>query len=148
MKPMNISSRLREFLGEGVCEVLREGCEAVLHRVVYGTGQATERIGLFSVTGKRVLSQADVSALCASLLDDDTWQWEFITRHRPIPEVMFELVNGGQRAVFVLDRRGGKLGFLRDQEILARDIDASSPGVRFLNQLVDAPDSATQREGQ
>jgi hypothetical protein len=148
MKAMNISSRLREFLGEGVCEVLREGCEAVLHRVVYGAGQATDRIGPFSVTGKRVLSPADVSALCASLLDDDTWEWEVITRHRPIPEVMFELVRGGQRAVFVLDRRGGKLGFLRDQEILARDIDASSPGARILNQLVDAPDSATQSEGQ
>jgi hypothetical protein len=146
MKPMNISSRLREFLGEGVCDVLGEGCEVVLYRVVYGAAQATDRIGPYAVTGKRTLSPADVAALRASLLDDDTWEWEVITRHRPIPEVMFEFVRGGQRAVFVLDRRGGKLGFLHGQEILARDFDASSPGVRFLNQLVDTPESATRRE--
>jgi hypothetical protein len=147
MQPINVSSRLREFLGESICEVLQEGCEAALHRVVYGAGPAADRIGLFSVAGRRALSPADVSALRESLFDDDTWEWEFITRHRPIPEVLFEFVREGRRAVFVFDRRGGKLGYLRDQEIRALDFDAGSPGIRIFNRLVDASDSATQREG-
>jgi hypothetical protein len=138
MESENISSRLREFLGDAACDLLREGkFEATMHRVVYGAVKPTERIEPFSVSGARPLTPEEASILRDSLLDEATWRWDLITRHRPIPEVLFKLDGASQHAIFVLDRNGFKLGFLRNLEIRALDFDPESRGAQELSRIVD-----------
>lgn len=138
MESIKISARLREFLGDAVCDLLREKkLVASLHRVAYGAVQPTERMEPFAVSGTRALASKEASLLRACLLDETTWRWDRITRHRPIPEVLFKISCGSEHVVFVLDRRGVKLGFLRNREILARDIDPESKGAQEISRIVD-----------
>ena len=148
MESISVSSRLRDLLGDTACDILNGPFDATCHRVVYGAAPAAGRIENLSVTGSRPLSSAEVTALRQSLSDDATWRWDLITRHRPVPEVLFELVLGDLRAVFVLDRRGMKLGLLRDRTIHARDLNTGSPGARALAQIVESSDSTHGSEAK
>lgn len=147
MEEIVISDRLRELLGETACEILTGACEATAYRVVYGAAPEARRLGRFAVGASRGLSPDETAGLRHSLADDRTWEWEFTTRHLPIPEILFELVLGSRSAVFLLDRRGMKLGYLRDLEMIARDWVPASPGGQLLSRIADSIASTTGNEG-
>lgn len=138
MPPTPASNRLREWLGDETCALIADDFTATTHDVVYGGSVSVACIGPFGVGTSRQLDVNDTTRLRQSLLDDTTWRWDRITRHRAIPEVLIDLVHGDAHVVLVVDRRGAKLGVLRDDEILARDLATDSDGARVLSSLIDA----------
>ena len=148
MADIIISGILRDLLGENACEILSGACEATAYRVAYGAAPEAPRLGMFAVSSRSVLSPEETSGLCRCLTDDGTWEWEFVTRHLPIPEILIEFVLGNRSTVFLLDRRGMKLGYLRGREMIARDYVSGSPGGKLLSRIADSIGTKIRNEGK
>jgi hypothetical protein len=94
-----------------------------------------ERIDGIPVGPATELSAAELSELQAALLDPATWQWDVSTRHRPLADTLLEVTGPGGRVLVGLDRRGGKLGVVRDGRLHVADIAPNSPGTAILVRL-------------
>ncbi len=107
-----------------------------VHAVARGTAPAARVAGI-GVSRSVALDAAASDALRAALADDALWDLAAISRHRALPDTLFELGS----VVVALDRRGGKLGVVRGGLIPALDFQKSAAPTQVLftvARLVDA----------
>jgi hypothetical protein len=83
------------------------------------------------------LTADEAGAVCAALLQPSTWRWDRTTRHRPLADTLIEVQSAEGLALVGLDRRGEKLGVLRDGQLHVADTAVDSAGARVLYSLAE-----------
>ncbi len=139
-----MTQRLHKFLGEAAVSLLRTPFEATLYPVVYDKDLAASHIKPFLVGDGRILSSETSHHIAKALMDEDTWEWQWVSRHMAMPQYIFALRSDEVEVNVVLDISGKKLGLILGGRVSARDLVVASEGMSLLLSIVGSPHEESQ----
>ena len=91
------------------------------------------RVGVHAVKDSIELSSEKVEQI-KGIIEDRFWQIEFQMRHKPIPEILFEVQTEESFSIFFLDGKAEQFGVIDDGKYFHADL--SDEGKKFFSQII------------